>query len=220
MEKFLKNKIFISGGIYNNKTIFPNTKESFQKTINANYGIYFGVLLSKDNNIIVYEESALERNLKIKNPQKSLTYDEINYLSLHQIMTLDKALSIISGKVPIIIKIGTNENKKIINLILAKLKNYPGDVGFVSNSSKIIYGINKTNKNLPVGEILTKDKPKELFHFMIKTTFKSVNIKYFDSKDIFNIRKSGQIIMGYQEDENLANKEFFDSLIIKGGTDE
>ena len=100
--EFLKKSYFINKGVYDND-IKENTTEAFNKAITENLGLFFNVIMTKDNKIVVFNDENLERLLNLKDEIKDTTYDELKYLSSYHIPLLSEVLDLVNGKVPIII---------------------------------------------------------------------------------------------------------------------
>ncbi len=72
----------------------------------------------KDETIICFHDLDAKRLLHVEENIENMTYDELMYIAKYQIPTLEEALNVINGKVPIIIEI---RNKKRHHLFEQKL---------------------------------------------------------------------------------------------------
>ena len=218
---FLKNEIFLSKGVYDNKLIYENTLDSFEKNINLNLGIVFNVWLTKDKKIIVFDEANLTRLLNLKDNLEDTTYDELTYLSSFHIPLLSEVLNLINNKVPLIINIkSTKHNYDIVKELVSILDGYVENIAVTSINPCYIKWINSNRPNYITGEIITKFKFKFLKYiianFSIKTDFKLFDIKYYDEQKVKTLRKNTTVI-GYNiinNKEYLTYKESFDNLIV------
>jgi glycerophosphoryl diester phosphodiesterase len=220
---FLTKYSFLNKGFYNNKTIYENTLESFKEAIRLNKGIYFNLRLTKDNVLVVYDEEDLSRLLNLKDEINDTNYDELSYLCNYHIPTLTEVLTLIAGKVPILINPKVFNNKYYLEKEMSKvLDNYKGNFAIINNNPIVIKWFNDNKKNYIVGEALTKKKTNIhtfsnfLANYFIKPDFKSVNIDYYDSRDINELRETNNILIGYLIDNKKKNdtyKDLFDNLI-------
>lgn len=149
-------------GIYDNDNgIIENSLYSFNRAIEENVPIEFDVRLTSDNNIIVFHDVNLKRLTGLDKNVSECTLEEIKELRLldteSKIPTLDEVLSLIDGKVPILIEI-KNEDKvgKLEKLLMERLKSYNGKYIIESfNLLSIVY-IKNNYKNVEVGQLLSR----------------------------------------------------------------
>lgn len=221
---FLKENYFVNKGIYNNQDIFENTLESYNLAIKEKKGIVINCFLTKDDQIICYDEYNLARLLNLKDEVKDTTYDELLYLCNYHIPLLEEALKFINGRVPIIINPKVFNNKYFLLKEMSKLlDSYNGQFAIINNNAIVIKWFNKNKPLYITGEALTKKKynlktlENNLAHYAINPDFKSVNIMYYDSADLIKLKQTSSIIMGYlinSQDKYRTYKDSFDNLII------
>ncbi len=209
---FLKDRYYIYKGIYDNKNIYENTLEAIKVAIRKKKSLYLTIVETKDNQLIVCEEDALERIQNQKDNINDITYDEINYLSFYHIPLLKEALELTSN-ISIILNLKINtKNPELLNL----LDNYTGKFAIITNNIKILNWINKVRDNYVIGEIITKHKLFNLGFYFVKTDFKSYNIDYIDKYKLKRM-KEDSIVLGYLINNKTKLKKYnnlFDSLII------
>lgn len=209
---FLKDRYYIYKGIYDNKNIYENTLEAIKVAIRKKKSLYLTIVETKDNQLIVCEEDALERIQNQKDNINDITYDEINYLSFYHIPLLKETLELTSN-ISIILNLKINtKNPELLNL----LDNYTGKFAIITNNIKILNWINKVRDNYVIGEIITKHKPFNLGFYFVKTDFKSYNIDYIDKYKLKRM-KEDSIVLGYLINNKTKLKKYnnlFDSLII------
>lgn len=209
---FLKDRYYIYKGIYDNKNIYENTLEAIKVAIRKKKSLYLTIVETKDNQLIVCEEDALERIQNQKDNINDITYDEINYLSFYHIPLLKEVLELTSN-ISIILNLKINtKNPELLNL----LDNYTGKFAIITNNIKILNWINKVRDNYVIGEIITKHKPFNLGFYFVKTDFKSYNIDYIDKYKLKRM-KEDSIVLGYLINNKTKLKKYnnlFDSLII------
>lgn len=114
--------------------IFPeNSVPAFEKAIELNLGIELDIHLTKDDQLVVFHDDNLNRMTGRDEYIRLLSYNEIkSYKLLNSdchIPLLTDVLSVVNGKVPILIEIKTNNNmKKLIPLLKSVLSGYKGSV--------------------------------------------------------------------------------------------
>ena len=81
MDAFLKRPI-AHRGLYNNKNIIENTLESFDLAIRNNFLIELDVVLSKDNEVMVFHDLDLYRLTGIKKLIKDCNENELRDIKL------------------------------------------------------------------------------------------------------------------------------------------
>lgn len=96
-------------GLFDNDSDAPeNSLAAFLLAVNSNYGIEFDVQLSKDNKLVVFHDDTLERMCHVKGHVWDYTLEELKSFRLlnssETIPTFEEALSVVNGKVPLIIE--------------------------------------------------------------------------------------------------------------------
>lgn len=213
---FLKYKLFIAKGIYDNLETFEYTITSIQNAIDKNLNLYLSVLETKDHEYIVYADNDLSRLHNLKDKIEDTTYDELSYLSFYHIPKLEEVLKL-TTKVSLIINLKIHYKSKSIFDIL---DNYKGDVAILSNDPRLIRMINRERPDYIVGECLTKRKRLDLnsliSSYFIKTDFISYDINYYDKLKCQKI-KSNKLIIGYlidnQEKYDTYHDEFVSNIV-------
>jgi glycerophosphoryl diester phosphodiesterase len=142
---FLKNNIIAHRGIYDNEKVIENTLEAFKKAIKKGYIIELDLHLTKDNEVIVFHDDKLDRLTKSKGYIKNRYYKDLKNIKLlntnSYIPTFDEVLSLVNGKVPLLIEL--KDDKKGFKLekeVIKKIDNYNGLFAIQSfRPSTIIY---------------------------------------------------------------------------------
>lgn len=210
---FLKKNIFISGGIFDNTSIYENTIEAYKQAIEKKLGIYLTIRETKDKKYICFNDENLSRLQNLKDKISDTKYEELEFLSNYHIPLLEETLKTIDGKVPLILNLCVNpKNKAIFNL----LDNYQGKAAIISNHNRVLSYITKNRPEYIIGEIITK-KPFKVSSLFIKPDFKSYNIKYFDAIKLKKLKETDILILGYLLDTSIkynTYKDEFDNIII------
>lgn len=168
---------FAHRGIYNNINIPENSLSSFKKALINNYNIELDLELTKDNTIIVFHDSNLERMTGKNILVKDLTYNEIKSLYLlhtkDKIPTLKQVLDLVKGKVLLNIEIKKINNYKVlIDNLIPLLNNYQGDYIFQSFSLKSLIYLKHIFPNIKRGLLISPKKNFKIYKFKI------INILY------------------------------------------
>ena len=142
---FLKNNIIAHRGIYDNEKVIENTLEAFKKAIKKGYIIELDLHLTKDNEVIVFHDDKLDRLTKSKGYIKNRNYKDLKNIKLlntnSYIPTFDEVLSLVNGKVPLLIELKDDRKGfKLEKEVIKKLDNYNGLFAIQSfRPSTIIY---------------------------------------------------------------------------------
>jgi len=201
---FLNHSIITHRGIYNNITIYENTIESIMYSIKNNLSVSIEVRLSKDQELIIFNDENMKRLIKLKDNVNTITKEELDYISPYHIPTLKEVLEIINDQVPIIINI-KEDNKIIRNKLTELLKDYKGRFAIQS----IYYDILKYYKknNYIIGLIIDENINLEYLDKDIDIDFLSIKYNLID-KVKSNILKSKYYIIGYTLN-NRADVEYY-----------
>ena len=135
MDAFLKRPI-AHRGLHNNKNIIENTLESFDLAIRNNFLIELDVVLSKDNEVMVFHDLDLYRLTGIKKLIKDCNANELRNIKLLKtnsvISSIDEVLYKVDGKVPIIIEIKESFHPDIDERLFELIRSYQGEIAIQS----------------------------------------------------------------------------------------
>lgn len=202
IENFIKN--FTSTPIahrgLHDDNIDENSMTAFRLAIENNYGIETDVHLLKDGVVAVHHDSNLNRvcgvNVKIEN----LTSDELKKYPLKKtgevIPTLPELLSLVDGKVPLLIELkGVFGffSKKLGKAVLRDLSNYAKKdmIALQSFDCFIMEWLGKNQTDFPYGQLASKGdianpKPSILMDFMGKLHCAKISKPEFIAYDILS----------------------------------
>ena len=119
-------------GLFDNETDAPeNSLKAIKKAVEAGYGIEFDVQLSKDDIPVVFHDASLKRVCGIDGNVWEYTLEELQKMKLAKseetIPTLAQVLSVVDGKVPLIIEYKMDRvDTKVCVLGNELLKDYKG----------------------------------------------------------------------------------------------
>ena len=119
-------------GLHDNQTEAPeNSMAAFRKAVDAGYGIELDVQLTKDRIPVVFHDETLRRVCKVGGKLRDFTYEELQSFTLYgsdeKIPLFVDVLSMVDGKVPLIVEIKINENAaEVCEAVDAVLNDYQG----------------------------------------------------------------------------------------------
>lgn len=235
MEPF-KNTFIAHRGLFNNVDFPENSYPAFEAAIDKNFGIELDVQLTKDNQLVVFHDGNINRMCGVKKKISSLTYEQ---LSSYKLLDTDLSaplfedvISLIDGKVPVIIEIKAHGAfMKATKMLVKRLESYKGIYCIQSFNPAIIRWL-KVNKPDITRGILSNDYlrlPKKtltqkfivsnlLFNAWCKPDFISYNHEY-PSKIALKVCKSfyncNMVGWNIKSSENLDYaKKFFEVYIF------
>jgi len=140
---FCKTNYAHRGLFHNLKGIPENSIPAFQNAIKEGYGIELDVQITKDNKVIVFHDDTLSRMCQLDIRVREKTYEELQELNLlqteYKIPLLSEVLSLVDGKVPLLIEIklpiACLDTCLFVNEVLL---NYHGDYCIESFNSLVL----------------------------------------------------------------------------------
>lgn len=195
--EFLNHSIITHRGIYNNITIYENSIESIMYSIKNNLSVSIEIRMTKDKEIIVFNDEEMKRLIKLKDNVNTITKEELNYISQYYVPTLKEILKMINNKVPIIINI-KEDNKVFRNKLIEILNNYKGNIALHSTNVEAIKYYKK--KDYIVGIIIDEKINDIYLDKDIDVDFLTIKYNLID-KVKANILKMKYYIIGYTLEE-------------------
>lgn len=119
-------------GLFDNESDAPeNSLEAIRKAVESGYGIEWDIQLSKDNKVVVFHDATLKRMCGVEGNVWDYTLEELKQFSLldsgAKIPTLEEALEVVGGKVPLIIEYKLDRVQTLVcELANEILQNYKG----------------------------------------------------------------------------------------------
>ncbi len=156
-------------GLHNNQGSAPeNSLAAFSKAVEAGYGIELDIQLSKDQVPVVFHDYTLKRMCGVEGRVAEFTVEELQKLtlcdSLEHIPTLTQALSVIDGKVPLIIEFKIEQHDvALCPIAMEVLKQYKGAYCMESFHPFALRWFRKNHNEIMRGQLSTdfvKDKEK------------------------------------------------------------
>lgn len=236
-----KNHLFAHRGFHQNRGLAPeNSLEAFRLAVENGYGIELDVQLTKDNIPVVFHDYSLKRVCQVDEMVKDLTFEELQKLTLYyskeRIPSLESALKLIDGKVPLIVEFkAEGKDTSVCDFSVPLLKKYKGLYCIESFNPFILMWHRKNNPHVIRGQLsshLTLDSKNHskflyfllqnlLFNFLTKPDFIAYNHKhtymtsYILCRMIFRVTTFAWTIQS-QKDLEASAKDFdyyiFDSF--------
>ena len=130
MEKLL-SKRYAHRGLHNEERA-ENSLSAFRAAVEAGYGIELDVRLSSDGELVVFHDDTLKRVCGVEGRVDAFTAEELSHMDLcntgEGIPTFREVLSLVSGKVPLLVEIKEDAGKYgVTEKTLEMLREYSGD---------------------------------------------------------------------------------------------
>ena len=220
-SNFLKEYVIAHRGIYDNKKIVENTIGSFIKAINKGYAIELDLHLSKDNKIVVFHDDKLERLTNKKGFIKDKTVEELKKIKLlntdNYIPTFDEVLSLVNGKVPLLIELKYDiRGFKLEREVSKMLKDYTGEYAIQSFNPKTIIWF-RIFKNKIIRGLLISNRTIKIFNSLklinlCKPDFININKELVNNK-IISKYKGIKLIYSVDKSEKDKYSDKCDNMI-------
>lgn len=198
----LLNRLIAHRGVHN-KYIKGNSLIAIELAVMKKIPVEFDITLTKDNVVILCHDSF------IKCDDKKYIINKYNYKYLknicHELVTLERVLNIVSGKIPLLIELKPyNKGKKLEKECTKILDKYKGYFAIQSFSPFTIYWFKKNKESYIRGQLLTNTYN---YNFIVNSIYKYMlfnkftnpdficyNIKGLPNKQIEKIRNSKPVI--------------------------
>ena len=171
-------------GLWGNGVI-ENSLTAYKKAVDNGYPIEIDLFLTTDNEIVTFHDDTLTRMTGESGNICDKTLKELKALSLagtdEKIPTLKEVLSLVNGKVPLLIEIKDQENDFIVDKTVEILKGYDGEFAVQSFNPFYIKRVKRLAPDFVRGILGTAKKERGRitnfvlrrlpFNFMIKPDF-------------------------------------------------
>jgi glycerophosphoryl diester phosphodiesterase len=149
---------FAHRGLWTKDGAPENSIPAFLAAVERGYGIELDVHLTKDKQLVVIHDSSLQRTVGAEGKIEEMTLSELRGYTLlgsdTGIPTLDEVLSLVDGKVPLLIELKCEKNARELCAFAAKrLLEYGGDYCFESFDPRAIKALKKVAPNAVRGQL-------------------------------------------------------------------
>lgn len=237
MKKFSSVK-FAHRGLHSDKAP-ENSLPAFSLAVAAGFGIELDVRVSKDKKLVVFHDDTLKRVVGIDGRVNEYTAEELSAMKLlgseERIPLFDEVLSLVDGKVPLLIEIKENATETDASILTAKrLANYSGDFIIESFNPLSLMRVKKLLPSAPRGILSHRyfafkeyRKPTYfllqlmLLNFLCRPSFVAYDLRHRSSLSLRLTRRLfGAVTFAWtvrsSEEEALAKKVGFNSIIFEG----
>lgn len=212
--------------------ITENSLSAYKNAANCGFPIEIDLYASKDGVLYSFHDADTLRMTGVDGYIYEKTSQEINALSIgndQKIPTFDEVLKIAENKVPLLIEIKNQPNKKIVDMVVDKLKNYNGEFAIQSFNPAYLIRLKKLAPNFLRGILVTlDDKDFGKLSFFKKTILKKmllnglfrpdfISIKYTFLPSVQKKRKKVALLAWTVTDKFSADdiKPFCDNIIFE-----
>ncbi len=185
-----KYKFIAHRGLYNKEDIPENSMRAFENAMDKGYAIELDVNMTKDGHLVVFHDNSLKRMTGMKMDVTMLELSEIKKLKLlgtdNKIPTMEDVLLLVSGKVPLMIEIKSNNKpKETTDKLMSLLEKYEGEYVIESFNPRIINYLRKYYPNVIRGQLAAKNirevKSKFMSFLLGKMIFNAITKPHFIS---------------------------------------
>ena len=190
---------FAHRGLWGKEGAPENSMPAFRAAVERGFGIELDVHLTKDKKLVVMHDASLLRTVGVEGKIEEMTLGELSSYTLlgseTGIPTLDEVLSLVDGKVPLLIELKCEKNARELSFYAAKrMSEYKGDYCFESFDPRAVKALKKIAPDAVRGQ-LTQNFLRnrsglslalcivltvQLFNFISKPDF--VAVKFEDRK--------------------------------------
>ena len=215
-----------------NEQIVENSITAYQNAIDNGFPIEIDVYITKDNHLISFHDTTLTRMTGEEGYVYNKTLDQLKALCLNgtteRIPTFDEILSITENKVPILIEIKNQPNKKVVDAVVERLKNYSGEFAIQSFNPFYLKRVRQLAPEFLRG-VLANPKNTEKLSFLQNWVIKKMPFNFLVKPDFLSIchealpiskgkRKKRPILAWTLTSKDSANKAltYANNIIFEG----
>ena len=137
-----------------------NSLQAFERACQKGYGIELDIQLSRDGTVMVFHDYTLHRMTDKSGKLSDMPYDLLKKLTLkdsdQHIPTLKEVLSLVNGRVPLLIELkGESLNASLCKAAAEVLKGYTGDYCIESFNPFLLCKMHKLLPRVYYGQLYT-----------------------------------------------------------------
>ena len=156
-----------------------NSLTAFRLAMEAGYAVETDLHLTSDGVLVAFHDDMLMRMTGAKGNIKEKTYAELATLNLanshEKIPTFDEMLSLIDGKVPLLIELKSNGEKGLEEAVCNRLKTYQGAYALQSFDPFILRRVKKCAPEILRGQLSSFFEDQN-FGFLKRTLLKRMTL--------------------------------------------
>ena len=190
-------------GLHDNQTDAPeNSMPAFKKAVDAGYGIELDVQLTRDRIPVVFHDETLDRVCGVSGNVRDYTYEELQAFTLcdssERIPLFADVLTLVDGKVPLIVEIKIHESAAAVCAAAdALLQNYKGVYCIESFHPFAVRWYKKNRPGIVRGQLSSnfnkpgKREPFEqtLVHYLLTNVLCRPDFIAYDHKHKYNLSR-------------------------------
>jgi glycerophosphoryl diester phosphodiesterase len=152
--------------------IVENSLSAAKAAIDANYAIEVDLQLSKDGKIVVFHDETLDRLTSEKGDVAARTAAELKAIKLNgssdTIPPLDDLLSLVAGKVPLVLELKSpwNGDVTLAKKVADRLESYEGPVAVMSFDPDLVVALKNHAPGLPRGIVAERKYIHSYWNFL------------------------------------------------------
>ncbi len=191
-------------GLHSKPSIPENSLAAFARAADKGYGIELDVHLLSDGNLAVFHDNTLTRMTGKQGKIKDLVTEQLKEYKLENtdeyIPTLSQVLSLVNGRVPLIIELKLEANtRQLCKAVLSNLKGYSGAYVIESFDPRPLIWLRKNRPGLTRGQLAQGLTKKDLSLFNVGRFVLSNLLLNFLTKPHF-------IAYKFSDRKNLSNR--------------
>lgn len=158
--------MFAHRGLWFGEEIPENSIAAFQRAVNRGFAIELDVQLTKDNEAVIFHDNSLRRMCGTDGRIRDLTREQLRALRLNgsaeAIPSLSEVLTLVSGRVPLLIELKSHHtDTKICSVVTDLLQNYSGKYCIESFSPFVLHWYKKNRPDVVRGQLSCRFDPVE-----------------------------------------------------------
>ncbi len=187
-DSWLLNKPIAHRGLWG-ENIVENSLSAYKNAIINGYPIEIDVYSSSDGVLFSFHDQSLERMTKAKGYIYEKTASELKSIKLNKsdetIPTFDEVLTLVGGKVPLLIELKDQPTKSYVDKVINRLKSYKGEFAIQSFNPLYIKRVKKLAPFVLRGILSTKTYSKGL-PFIKKLTVENMLLNFLIKPDFIS----------------------------------
>lgn len=175
--------------------ITENSAFAYEHAAANGYPVEIDVYASLDGELFCFHDKSLERMTGVKGFIYEKTAEEIKSFDLiggGKIPTLKETLSIAEGRIPLLIEIKNQPDKRIVEKTVAALKNYKGEFAVQSFNPLYIAKVKKLAPEIIRGILATSDEEDlKGENFITRFIVKNLALNFIAKPDFISYKHTG-----------------------------
>lgn len=185
---WLLNRPIAHRGLWGNGLI-ENSLSAYKNAVDNGYPIEIDLYSSKDGTLFSFHDALLKRMTGAEGLIYEKTAQELKALHLldsdEKIPTFDEVLSLVDGKVPLLIELKDQPDKSCVDKVVERLKDYKGEFAIQSFNPLYIKRVKQLAPEFIRGILATKTHSK-LLPFIKRQVVKNMLLNFLIKPDFIS----------------------------------